>query len=84
VTLDLYETGVALMRQNLRRRQPNATDEETDHRLAASHQLPGAELGDAAWAEELEKRIAAIDAGTMKLEPWNDVKRRIFAEMLRR
>jgi hypothetical protein len=48
VTLDLFETGVALMRQNLRRQDPSATEEEIDRRLAAwLHHRPGAELGDA-------------------------------------
>jgi hypothetical protein len=48
VTLDLFETGVALMRQNLRRQDSSATEEDIDQRLAAwLHHRPGAELGDA-------------------------------------
>jgi hypothetical protein len=48
-TLDLFETGVALMRQNLRRQHPNETEREIDERLTAwLHHRPGAELGDAA------------------------------------
>ncbi len=42
---------------------------------------PGAE---AAWAVEIERRVAAIDAGTIKLEPWDNVKRRIEKEILGR
>ena len=42
---------------------------------------PGAE---AAWAVEIERRVAAIEAGTVKLEPWEDVKRRIEKEILGR
>lgn len=42
---------------------------------------PGAE---AAWAVEIERRVAAIEAGTMPLEPWEDVKRRIEKEILGR
>lgn len=38
----------------------------------------------AAWAIEIERRVAAIDAGTAKLEPWGDVKRRIEKEILGR
>lgn len=49
VTLELFETGVALMRQNLRRAHPHDTDEEIERRLGAwLTDRPGAELGDAA------------------------------------
>jgi hypothetical protein len=42
VTLDLVETGVALMRHNLRRSDPSATEKEIDQRLAAwLHHRPG-------------------------------------------
>lgn len=37
-----------------------------------------------AWAEEVERRMALIEAGTAKLEPWEDVKRRIENEILKR
>ena len=39
---------------------------------------PGVE---AAWLEEVERRVAEIDAGTATLEPWEDVKRRIDREI---
>ena len=42
---------------------------------------PGAE---AAWAVEIQRRVAAIEAGTMRLESWEDVKRRIEKEILGR
>ncbi len=42
---------------------------------------PGAE---AAWAAEIERRVAAIEAGTVELEPWENVKRRIESEILGR
>lgn len=46
--LELHEVGVALMRQNLRRRDPVATDEEIEARLRAWLQdRPGAKYGDA-------------------------------------
>jgi len=50
VALDLFETGVDLMRQNLRRRNPEATQEDIDDRLLRSWLLerPGAEYGDSA------------------------------------
>jgi hypothetical protein len=46
-TLDLFETGLNLMRQNLRRSQPGASEEEID-RLLQEWLLhrPGAEAGD--------------------------------------
>jgi hypothetical protein len=46
-TLDLFETGLALMRQNLRRTDPEATEHEIDRRLRQwLHHRPGAEHGD--------------------------------------
>jgi hypothetical protein len=48
VAFDLFETGVALMRQNLRREHPNASDGEIDRLLTAwLRHRPGAEAGDA-------------------------------------
>jgi hypothetical protein len=48
LTFDLHEAGVRMMRQNLRRRFPDAQDEEVEARLSAwLHERPGAELGDA-------------------------------------
>lgn len=46
-TLDLFDTGLDLMRQNLRRRHPQADDEEIE-RLLREWLLdrPGAESGD--------------------------------------
>lgn len=46
-TLDLFETGVAMMRQNLRRAHPEATEAEIDALLTSwLHERPGAEHGD--------------------------------------
>jgi putative addiction module component (TIGR02574 family) len=42
---------------------------------------PGAE---AAWAAEIERRIAAIESGTARLEPWDEVRRRIEKTILGR
>jgi Rv0078B-related antitoxin len=45
--LDLFETGVGMMRQNLRRRFPEADEKEIASRLAQWLQTrPGAEHGD--------------------------------------
>jgi len=47
-TLDLHETGVALMRQNLRRADPAADEQTIDGRLQAwLMERPGARFGDA-------------------------------------
>lgn len=47
VTLDLFDFGVEVMRQNLKRAYPSATDDEIDDRLDAwLHERPGAEEGD--------------------------------------
>jgi hypothetical protein len=46
-TLDLFETGLVLMRQNLRRANPDATEEAIEELLTAwLHERPGAEHGD--------------------------------------
>jgi hypothetical protein len=46
-TLDLFETGLGVMRQNLRRAHPEATDAEVDRRLRQwLQQRPGARWGD--------------------------------------
>ena len=37
---------------------------------------------EAAWAAEIERRVEAIEAGTVEFEPWEDVKRRIASEIL--
>ena len=52
--------------------------------LLASLDGPADPDADGAWAIEIERRVAAIEAGTVKLEPWDDVKRRIEKEILGR
>lgn len=42
---------------------------------------PGAE---AAWNDEIDRRIEAIEAGTVGLEPWEDIRRRIEKDLLDR
>ncbi|MGH9202908.1 MAG: hypothetical protein ACRD2A_16915 [Vicinamibacterales bacterium] len=45
--LDLFDTGLTLMRQNLRRAHPDASDAEIEDRLQQwLCDRPGAELGD--------------------------------------
>ena len=38
----------------------------------------------AAWDEEIQRRIKALESGTEKLESWESTKRRIANEILRR
>ncbi len=52
--------------------------------LLASLDGPADPNAEAAWAFEIERRVAAIEAGTVKLEPWEDVKRRVAREILGR
>ena len=47
LAIDLFASGEALMRQNLRRRFPDASDAEIEERLAAwLLERPGARFGD--------------------------------------
>ncbi len=47
LAFDLYEAGEQIMRQNLKRRQPDAGHEEIEQRLVEwLYKRPGAELGD--------------------------------------
>ncbi|MFW6012489.1 MAG: hypothetical protein ACOC92_02135 [bacterium] len=47
LAFDLYEAAEAIMRQNLRRRNPEATDEEIEEGIRAwLRRRPGAEHGD--------------------------------------
>ncbi len=52
--------------------------------LLASLDGPGDPGVEAAWEAEIKRRVEAIDAGTVVLEPWDDVKRRIKNEILGR
>lgn len=59
-TLDLFQTGLDLMRQNLRRSLPTAGDEEVDRVLQEWLQKrPGAESGDCSGrAVDPDSRLA--------------------------
>ena len=35
---------------------------------------------EAAWSAEIERRLIEIDAGTVKLIPWDDVRSELFGE----
>lgn len=52
--------------------------------LLASLDGPVDPDAETAWDAEIERRIEAIEAGTVALEPWADVKRRIERDVLGR
>jgi putative addiction module component (TIGR02574 family) len=52
--------------------------------LLASLDGPEDPDAEAAWNAEIERRVAAIEAGTVRLEPWESVKRRIEKDILGR
>ncbi len=52
--------------------------------VLASLDGPADADADSAWEDEVRRRIAAIDAGTIELEPWEDVKHRIEKDVLGR
>lgn len=36
---------------------------------------------EAAWAAEIERRVAELDAGTVKSIPWEEVRQRLLARL---
>ncbi len=52
--------------------------------LLASLDGPADPDAETQWAAEIERRVAAIEAGTAALEPWGDVRRRIERDLLGR
>ena len=52
--------------------------------LLASLDGPADPDAEGAWDAEIERRIAAIETGTIPLEPWEEVRRRIEKNILGR
>ncbi len=52
--------------------------------LLASLDGPADPEAENAWNAEIERRVSAIEGGTVRLEPWDQVKRRIEKEILGR
>lgn len=52
--------------------------------LLASLDGPSDPDADLAWQAEIERRVADLNAGKVKLEPWDEVKRRIEKGLLGR
>jgi hypothetical protein len=65
------------------RLEPDARAEAAAE-LLASLDGPADPDAEAAWDAEIDRRIAAIEAGTMQLERWSDLKRRIQRDLLGR
>ncbi len=61
-----------------------ATRAELAAELLASLDGPADPDAEAAWDREIERRIDAIEQGTIRLEPWSDLKRRIEKDILGR
>ena len=53
-------------------------------RLLESLDLEAQDDVDAAWAAEIDRRCAAVDAGTLTTSDWKDVRARIEREMFGR
>lgn len=60
------------------------TRAELAEELLSSLDGPGDPDAEAAWDAEIDRRITAIEAGTIRLEPWADVKHRIEKDILGR
>ena len=52
--------------------------------LLASIDGPADPKAQDAWDVEIERRVAAVEAGTVALEPWEQVRGRIEREILGR
>jgi putative addiction module component (TIGR02574 family) len=52
--------------------------------LLASLDGPADPDAESAWNAEIERRVAAIESGTLRVESWEQVKRRIEKEILGR
>ena len=52
--------------------------------LLASLDGPGDPDAEAAWEAEIERRIAAVESGAVRLESWSEVKQRIERDVLGR
>ena len=53
-------------------------------KILASLDGPGDPDAEVAWQAEIARRVAALEAGNVKLEPWEDVKWRIEKAILGR
>ena len=61
-----------------------ASRAELASELLASLDGPVDPDAESAWNAEIDRRIDAIEAGTVRLEPWEQAKRRIEKDLLGR
>jgi putative addiction module component (TIGR02574 family) len=65
-------------------RLDSASRAELAAEILASLDGPADPDAEAAWNHEIDRRIEAIETGTIALEPWEQVKRRIEKDVLGR
>ena len=65
-------------------RLDSASRAELASELLASLDGPADPDAESAWNVEIDRRIEGIEAGTIRLEPWEQVKRRIEKDLLGR
>jgi putative addiction module component (TIGR02574 family) len=65
-------------------RLDSASRAELAAEILASLDGPADPDAEAAWNQEIDRRIEAIETGTISLEPWEQVKRRIEKDVLDR
>ena len=75
--------GVEIVLADALRLAPDARSELAAE-LLASLDAPADADAEAAWNIEIERRIEAIEAGEIELEPWEQLKRRIERDVLDR
>lgn len=72
------------MAKNFRQVFMDATDLPEDDRATLAGLLigsldPGPDVAvEAAWAEEIRRRIADLDAGSVKTIPWEEIREALF------
>ena len=54
------------------------------HLIASLEDAEPAEEAERAWADEIQRRVAALDAGNVELVPWEQVRARISARLKQR
>jgi len=65
-------------------RLDSASRAELASELLASLDGPADPDAESTWNVEIDRRIEGIEAGTIRLEPWEQVKRRIEKDLLGR
>jgi len=75
MTKGVDEVLAEALRLDLRARAEIATE------LLASLDGPPDADAQVAWEAEIQRRVVAIEAGEMRLEPWAELKRRIEQEL---